>query len=163
MKRYAILRGIMLWPDGARSHWLISSSLWILIFPNRTRGKRVVDDKCAARPSGEAARPQPFQGEPRGESPPARCPKPTRRNAGASSTPVATNHPRAVTTAGHAQIHSAGHAGAYHAQTHRRQESSAALAVARCGLLRRACQGYEAATDRFPKSRPGRCPSHQGW
>jgi hypothetical protein len=25
---------------------------------------------------------QPFQGEPRGESPPARCPKPTRRNAG---------------------------------------------------------------------------------
>ena len=29
--------------------------------------------------------PQPFQGEPRGESPPARCPKPTRRDAGASS------------------------------------------------------------------------------
>jgi hypothetical protein len=29
--------------------------------------------------------PQPFQGEPRGESPPAGCPKPTRRNAGASS------------------------------------------------------------------------------
>ena len=28
------------------------------------------------------AHPQPFQGEPRGESPPARCPKPTRRNAG---------------------------------------------------------------------------------
>ncbi len=34
-------------------------------------------------------RPQPFQGEPRGESPPARCPKPTRRNAG-----VATGHQR---------------------------------------------------------------------
>ena len=28
---------------------------------------------------------QPFQGEPRGESPTARCPKPTRRNAGTSS------------------------------------------------------------------------------
>jgi hypothetical protein len=32
--------------------------------------------------AGEAAHPQPCQGEPRGESPPARCPKPTRRNAG---------------------------------------------------------------------------------
>jgi len=28
------------------------------------------------------AHPQPFHGEPRGESPIARCPKPTRRNAG---------------------------------------------------------------------------------
>ncbi len=34
--------------------------------------------------AGEAADRQPFQGEPRGESPPARCPKPTRGNAGAS-------------------------------------------------------------------------------
>jgi hypothetical protein len=32
-----------------------------------------------------AAYPQPFQVEPRGESPPARCPKPIRRNAVASS------------------------------------------------------------------------------
>jgi len=35
--------------------------------------------------AGEAAHPQPFQVEPRGESPPARCPKPTRRNGGASN------------------------------------------------------------------------------
>jgi hypothetical protein len=28
---------------------------------------------------------QPFQGEPRGESPPARCPKPTRRDAGVAN------------------------------------------------------------------------------
>jgi hypothetical protein len=30
----------------------------------------------------QRAHPQPFQSEPRGEPPPARCPKPTRRNAG---------------------------------------------------------------------------------
>jgi hypothetical protein len=34
--------------------------------------------------------PQPFQGEPRGESPPARCPKPTRRNAGLANGPPKT-------------------------------------------------------------------------
>jgi hypothetical protein len=49
------------------------------------RPTQLAKKPCFPPPFGEAAHPQPFQGEPRGESPPARCPKPTRRNAGASS------------------------------------------------------------------------------
>jgi len=45
--------------------------------------RSVLNDGCIA------AHPQPFQGEPRGESPPARCPKPTRRNAGLANGPPA--------------------------------------------------------------------------
>jgi hypothetical protein len=37
---------------------------------------------CLLTQNVQRSGPQPFQAEPRGESPPARCPKPTRRNAG---------------------------------------------------------------------------------
>ena len=40
---------------------------------------------CWLTQNVEQSGPQPFQGEPRGESPTASCPKPTRRNAGAAT------------------------------------------------------------------------------
>jgi hypothetical protein len=43
-------------------------------------------------PSGESADRKPLRGEPRGESPTARCPKPARRNDGLANGPPKKMH-----------------------------------------------------------------------
>ncbi len=48
-------------------------------------GKEEASEASPPRPSGESVDRQPLQGWRRGESPTARCPKPTRRNAGVAT------------------------------------------------------------------------------